>query len=73
MVSQIILAFFPTLSHLHVHSEGKNVFIIINVAVFALYWPKVLAASAGRVERVKEGIPIQQEPGNTTDNEWSGF
>ena len=73
MVSQIILAFFPTLSHLHVHGEGKNVFIIINVAVFALYWPKVLAASAGRVERVRGGIPIQGPSLATTDNEWSGF
>ena len=73
MVSQIILAFFPTLSHLHVHGEGKNVFIIINVAVFALYWPKVLAASAGRVERVRGGIPIQGPGLATTDNEWSGF
>ena len=65
--------FFPTLSHLHVHGEGKNVFIIINVAVFALYWPKVLAASAGRVERVRGGIPIQGPGLATTDNEWSGF
>ena len=73
MVSQIILAFFPTLSHLHVHGEGKNVFIIINVAVFALYWPKVLAASAGRVEWVRGGIPIQGPSLATTDNEWSGF
>ena len=73
MVSQIIWAFFPTLSHLHVHGEGKNVFIIINVAVFALYWPKVLAASAGRVERVRGGIPIQGPGLATTDNEWSGF
>ena len=67
------LGFFPTLSHLHVHGEGKNVFIIINVAVFALYWPKVLAASAGRVERVRGGIPLQGPGLATTDNEWSGL
>ena len=73
MVSQIIWAFFPTLSHLHVHGEGKNVFIIINVAVFALYWPKVLAASPGRVERVRGGIPLQGPGLATTDNEWSGL